>query len=333
MVRVVGHGPPTPEAAARLAGVDRAVKGLRERARPVEDLPVEDETPPVTRRRAAPTGEAARRLRAEEVEGDVPEAREARDAGLRDPAAVPEAAKDADPDRAGALGVAESALIVAIDGPSGVGKSTVSEEISRALGLPKLDTGAMYRAAGLKVLEAGVDPADTGAVVELVEASSIEVRTDPGPPTGSPAVWLDGQPVGSRIRSPRVSEVTSRISAIPAVRRRMVALQRRFAAEQGAVVEGRDIGTVVFPDTPLKFFLTASPEVRAERRFLELTRGGHTIDREAVRRDMERRDARDSGREDSPLADDGTYIRVDTSDLEIPEVVRRMVAEIRQRTA
>lgn len=220
-------------------------------------------------------------------------------------------------------------MIVAIDGPSGVGKSTVSEEISRALALPKLDTGAMYRAAGLKVLEAGVDPADHPAVETLVEESSIEVR----PGVGSPEVWLDGQPVGSRIRTPRVSEVTSRISAIPAVRRRMVALQRRFAAEQGAVVEGRDIGTVVFPDTPLKFFLTASPEVRAERRFLELSRGGHTIDREAVRRDMERRDARDSGRADSPLADDGTYIRVDTSDLQVSEVVTRMIAEIRRRTS
>lgn len=225
--------------------------------------------------------------------------------------------------------MAEGALIVAIDGPSGVGKSTVSEKISQVLGVPRLDTGAMYRALGLKILATGVDPEERKSVVSVLEDSTIEIGFAAD---GSLQVLLDGSPVGERIRTPAVSEVTSKISAYPEVRSRMVALQRKFATTEGAIVEGRDIGTVVFPETPLKFFLTARPEVRAERRFRELCQKGHAIDFEALRQDMERRDTRDSEREDSPLADDGSYIRVDTSDLEISEVVEQMVGEIRQRS-
>lgn len=215
--------------------------------------------------------------------------------------------------------------VVAIDGPAGVGKSTAARFLARRLGLPVLDTGAMYRAVALKVLESGVDPGDREAVVRTAAATDIDVRPGAGEAL---EVLLDGVPVGERIRTPEVSEATSRISTYPEIRRQQVELQRRIAARAGAVVEGRDIGTVVFPDTPHKFFLKAHRRVQAERRHRELVAAGKTATVEEVEREIERRDARDSGRRISPLQCDETYTVIDTSGLTPDQVVERMARQI-----
>ncbi len=215
-------------------------------------------------------------------------------------------------------------LIVAIDGPSGVGKSTVASLLAERLGVPVLDTGAMYRAVALRVLLSGVGPDRRDKVVALARRADVEVSvTD-----GSVAICLDGEPVGERIRTPEVSDVTSQISAYTEVRRRMVELQRLAGRRTGAVVEGRDIGTVVFPGTPHKFFLTASAEVRAGRRHRELEGRGEEVGAEEVLRDLVQRDRRDSTRADSPLRHDESYVVIDSSELSPQEVVERMVRSI-----
>ena len=219
----------------------------------------------------------------------------------------------------------EKALIVAIDGPSGVGKSTIARLLAEQLGVPVLDTGAMYRALGLEVLNTGVNPDDKQAVVALLRVTKIDVRPTSN---GGLEILLNGTPVGDRIRTPEVSDATSRASTFPEVRRRMVDLQRRVAARTGAVVEGRDIGTVVFPDTPNKFFMSARSEVRAERRHKELLARGRDTTFEAVHEEILRRDERDRERSNSPLKDDGTYHRVDTSAAPPEQVVQEMLASI-----
>ncbi len=211
--------------------------------------------------------------------------------------------------------------IVAIDGPPGVGKTTVSRRLAQRLGVPVLDTGAMYRAVALDVLERGVDPRDREAVVRLAAVAAVDVVAK----GNRVQVRLAGKDVEPRIRTPEVSEATSQISTYPEVRRRLVELQRETGKRLGAVVEGRDIGSVVFPDTPHKFFLEARSEIRAERRHRELA-AAYSL--EKVRRDLERRDARDRGREDSPLTHDESYEVVDTSELTPDEIVDRMVRAI-----
>lgn len=211
--------------------------------------------------------------------------------------------------------------IVAIDGPAGVGKSTVSRRLAERLGLPVLDTGAMYRAVALEILEKGIDPDDRDAAVAVATSADVAVKER----GDDVVVCLDGEPVGERIRTPEVTDATSRISVYPEVRRRLVELQRRAARRFGAVVEGRDIGTVVFPETPHKFYLDARTEVRAARRLGDLD-GDVSFDE--VRLDLERRDARDAGREDSPLSHDDSYHVIDTSDLSADDVVERMLEVI-----
>lgn len=223
-------------------------------------------------------------------------------------------------------GEAPEGLIVAIDGTSGVGKSTVARLLAERLEVPVLDTGATYRAVALKVLESGVDPEDREAVLAAAAVAAVELRRAAG---GGLEVTLDGRPVRGRIRTPEVSAATSKVSVHPEIRSRLVALQRRAAARFGAVVEGRDIGSVVFPDTPHKFFLSARPEVRADRRHRELVAAGKASSLEHVHRDIEDRDARDQGRSTSPLVCDETYHRIDTSELTPEEIVDEMVAAIR----
>jgi cytidylate kinase len=216
-------------------------------------------------------------------------------------------------------------LIVAIDGPSGVGKSTAARQLAQRLGLPFMDTGAMYRAVALRVLEAGVSPYEENAVVGIAGEADVRLgrRED-----GSFEVLLDGEPVEGRIRTPEVGEATSAISAYPEVRRRLVRLQQEAAGQFGAVLEGRDIGTRVFPDTPYKFFLDSRPEVRFQRRFEELAAAGRPISYEQVVEEITRRDQRDSTRADSPLTRDGSYTFIDSSDLTIDDVVEVMAAAI-----
>jgi cytidylate kinase len=223
-----------------------------------------------------------------------------------------------------------SPLVVAIDGPSGVGKSTLARRLANRLGIPYLDTGAMYRALGLRVLEQGIDPANPEAVGAIAESVDITLRRERD---GRYAVLLDGQPVEPRIRSQAVADATSRIATLPAVRAKMVALQRGCAAQHGGVVEGRDIGTKVFPETPHKFFLDARPAVRAARRAAQLRRQGHEADTREIEREIAHRDARDREREDSPLRHDASYVVVDTSDLSIDEIVERMLADVERRRA
>jgi cytidylate kinase len=212
-------------------------------------------------------------------------------------------------------------VVIAIDGPSGVGKSTVSRAVATALELAYLDTGSTYRAATLAVLAAGVDINDEQAVLEVVRSHAIDYVAS--------GVVLDGVSVAQAVRTDRVTSNVSAISAHPKVRSEIVEIQRDWVARHGgdAVVEGRDIGTVVFPDTPHKIYLTARPEVRAARRAGDEEAGGATIAEIAVA--LRARDSADSSRAVSPLrpADDAAII--DTSDIGIEEVVNTIVDSIR----
>ncbi|MEK6372368.1 MAG: (d)CMP kinase [Acidobacteriota bacterium] len=214
-------------------------------------------------------------------------------------------------------------LIIAIDGPSGVGKSTTSKLVARALDIPHIDTGAMYRAVGLAATRAGIGTRDAEGLERL--ASNARIEFVPGDP---PRVLLDGEDVTDVIRTPEISMAASDVSAVPAVRRVLVRLQQKLGHRSGGVLEGRDIGTKVFPETPHKFFLTARPEVRARRRTNELLAKGQEADYESVLADCIARDEQDSTRQDSPLTYDSSYTVIDTSDLTIPEVVERIVAAV-----
>ncbi|MCP4203003.1 MAG: (d)CMP kinase [bacterium] len=217
-------------------------------------------------------------------------------------------------------------MIIAIDGPSGVGKSTVARAVARELGLPYLETGAMYRALGLEVLERGIDPEDRDSVEDL--AASFDLHLQPLE-DGSFAIQVGGEPVGARIYGLRVTDATSKISAYPGVREQMRRLQRSCAMERGGVLEGRDIGTRVVPETPFKFFLTAAPEVRAERRWRQLRQAGvETPDLADIEREVRERDERDSSRDDSPLSWDETYRVIDTGELSVDEVIAEITTEV-----
>jgi cytidylate kinase len=221
--------------------------------------------------------------------------------------------------------MATAPIVVAIDGPSGVGKSTVARLLARRLAIPFLDTGAMYRAIALKVLDSGVDPDDRERVERLVETTTVGLERRPD---GSFDVLLDGAPVESRIRTPQVGAASSKVSAHSGVRQRLVALQRDAARRFGGVLEGRDIGTRVFPETPHKFFLDARPEVRSQRRHDELRAAGRTVSLEQVIQELGERDHRDTSRADSPLTRDASYIWVDASEMTVEDVVARMAGAI-----
>lgn len=224
----------------------------------------------------------------------------------------------------------EGGFLLAIDGPSGTGKSTVSRRIAQYAGARYLDTGAMYRVATLHVLKAGIDPADPAATEAIIEATSqlpLQVNEDPQ----STEVLLDGEDVSADIRGPEVTAHVSAVAAIPEVRTNLVQLQRDLAAAAGrCVVEGRDIGTVVLPDAPVKVYMTASAEVRAQRRFDQDTAAGREVSYEAVLADVQRRDEADSTRETSPLrpAEDATIL--DTGEMSIEEVIEAIAGLIEE---
>ncbi len=215
-------------------------------------------------------------------------------------------------------------LIVAIDGPAGVGKSTTSRLVARALDVPHIDTGAMYRAIALAAKRQGVGMRDEHSLESL--ASGVRLDFIAGDPV---RVILDGEDVTPFIRTAEMSMAASDVSAVPAVRRVLVRLQQELGRRSGGVLEGRDIGTKVFPDTPHKFFLTARPEIRARRRQLDLLARGTEADYDTVLAETLQRDEQDSTRADSPLTWDETYKIVDTSDLTIDEVVNRIVSQVR----
>lgn len=217
-------------------------------------------------------------------------------------------------------------IVVAIDGPSGVGKSTVGKALAERLGVPYLDTGAMYRAIGLLARRNGIPLpiTDRDRVGRLCEEAEVRV-TGAG---GSARTLLNGEDVSEEIRRPDISRYASAVAAIPRVRRRLATRQREMALAGGGVLEGRDIGTKVVPEARVKFFLTARPEIRARRRFEELARKGTPQDLGAVTAEMEERDRADSTRADSPLACDGTYVVVDTSDMGPEEVAERLLERI-----
>lgn len=217
-------------------------------------------------------------------------------------------------------------LIIAIDGPSGAGKSTLGRLLARALNLLYIDTGSMYRAVALAVIESSVSAHDDVAVGSLAARIDIDLKGDPD----SLRVTLDGRDVTEQIRSEEVTDLSSIISAIPEVRRAMVARQREMG-ERGAVLNGRDIGTVVFPDADVKFFLTALPQARAERRFNEDRAQDRDVSFEETFADMTERDARDTSRADSPLKAADDAIVVDSTGLTIDEVLQRMMAAVNEK--
>lgn len=213
--------------------------------------------------------------------------------------------------------------VVAIDGPSGVGKSTVGKIVARRLGLPYLDTGAMYRAVGLAARRAGLalPIGDPDGVVRVAERADVRV-------TGDARTLLDGEDVSAEIRTPEASRWASAVAAIPGVRRRLAVLQRELALAAGGVLEGRDIGTKVVPETPHKFFLTARADVRAERRYRELSAKGTPQPLEDVRRDIEARDRADETRADSPLVRTPGHRLLDTSARSAEEAAEEILAAV-----
>ncbi|MFT4043200.1 MAG: (d)CMP kinase [Gordonia sp. (in: high G+C Gram-positive bacteria)] len=218
---------------------------------------------------------------------------------------------------------------MAIDGPAGTGKSSVSRLLAERVGAHYLDTGAMYRAATLAVLRSGSDVEDADAVASTVADADIELRRAPD---GGSYVYLDGADVSELIRTDAVTNAVSAVSAVSAVRTRMVALQRHNAERDFVVVEGRDIGTVVFPDAPVKIFLTASPEARAHRRHLQNVAAGRDSDVVAVLDSVNRRDHFDSTRAVSPLRPADDAVIVDTSDLTLDQVLDELVGLVHTRT-
>jgi len=214
-------------------------------------------------------------------------------------------------------------LIIAIDGPSGSGKSTLGRMLARALNLIYVDTGSMYRAVALGVINAAINPTDAAAVTHLAETLEIDLAGDPD----SLRVFLNGSDVTELIRSEEVTRTSSIVSAIPGVRRAMVALQRQIGL-RGAVLNGRDIGTVVFPDANFKFFLTASATERANRRYKEDITKNSEVSLAATLADMTERDLRDSTRADSPLKIASDAIVIDSSGMSIDEVFALMMATV-----
>jgi cytidylate kinase len=211
--------------------------------------------------------------------------------------------------------VTDEPRVIAIDGPAGSGKSTVARAVSARTGLPYLDTGAMYRSVAFAALRSGVDPDDVEPVANLARDMKLE-QTDDG------RVLVDGADATIEIRGPEVTRAVSIVAANPAVRSEMRSRQREWAATHGGgVMEGRDIGTVVFPDAALKVYLDAHPEVRAARRSKEV----EDLSYETVASDLARRDALDQGREDSPLREADGAVVIDTSDLSVADIVERIL--------
>jgi len=219
-----------------------------------------------------------------------------------------------------------SSMIIAIDGPSGAGKSTLGKMLAKELGLLYLDTGAMYRAVALSASRKGIEFDDAPAVAAAARAAEIELKGE----VDSLRVFLDGDDVSDEIRTLEIAQAASVVSTISDVRRTMVDLQRKLGEQssKGCVLEGRDIGSVVFPNADIKFFLTAKPEARARRRFEEDKAKGRVSTYEQTLAEINERDERDVARVDSPLTIAEDAVVIDTSELDLSEVFEQMVAKI-----
>lgn len=225
------------------------------------------------------------------------------------------------------MNVTPRGLVIAIDGPSGAGKSTIARLLAARLGYLQIDTGAMYRAAALLLSRSGLDLADGDGVARFCAALRVRLETE----DGVQRVFANGEDVSTQIRTPEVSLLTSRVSALKPVRDALLLAQREMGRQGGVVLEGRDIGTVVFPDADLKFFLSASPEVRGRRRYDELiARGEQTTLAETIAAVVQR-DQQDSMREIAPLRKADDAVEVDSSHLGIEQVVACMESYVRAK--
>ena len=217
---------------------------------------------------------------------------------------------------------------VAIDGPGGAGKSTISKAVAAKLGIVYVDTGALYRTIGYYVRKKDTDPRDAQAVSALLPDISIEVACD----NGMQKVYLNGEDLGDRIRTPEMSMYASAVSAIPAVRAFLLETQKDIARKNSVIMDGRDIGTVILPNADVKIYLTASPECRAKRRYDELTAKGQSVRFEDVLAEMNQRDAQDSGREIAPAKAADDAVLLDNSDLSFEESVDAVIRLIEEKT-
>jgi cytidylate kinase len=220
----------------------------------------------------------------------------------------------------------EKRVVVAIDGPAGAGKSTLARRVAGKLGFVYIDSGAMYRAVALAALRSGTDLSDAARLEQLSRAARIEFEP------GGARVLLDGEDVSAAIRAPEISPAASKVSVFSGVRRALVEKQRQMAAAVSVVMEGRDIGSVVFPDARVKIYLDADPKVRAARRVREMREKGQTLDAAEVEREIRERDRRDSTRADSPLLRAPEAVYVDTTALG-PDEVERVILEIVRKKA
>ena len=216
-------------------------------------------------------------------------------------------------------------LVIAIDGPAGAGKSTVAQKLAARLGLTYVDSGATYRAAALKVLQSAISPDDEQAVVKLIAQTDIRVTTE----GLHSRVLMDGQDVSELIRTSEVTLEAAKVSRLPEVRRKLIAVQRGYAAGRGVVMEGRDIGTVVFPDAPLKVFLKADPQERARRRLKQDRKEGRAATLEQTAYEIGRRDQLDAERKISPLVAAADAVEIDSTNLAADQVVEQIVELLR----
>ena len=210
---------------------------------------------------------------------------------------------------------------IAIDGPSGAGKSTIAKKLAAHYHILYLDTGAMYRTAALAALRAGIDLHDASQVKRVVDQANIEVRYE----EGAQHVYLDGEDVSGKIRTEEVSMAASAVSAVSAVREKLVALQRQTAKKLGAVLDGRDIGTVVLPDADVKIFLTASAEERANRRYRELSQKPDCPTYQEILDDIVKRDHQDMNRETAPLKQAEDAVLLDTTELDLEQSAQAII--------
>lgn len=211
---------------------------------------------------------------------------------------------------------------VAIDGPAGAGKSTIAKAVAKKMRLIYVDTGSMYRALALFMIREKIDLQDTASIIKKCGEADVTIRYD----DGAQVVLLNGENVNAFLRTEEVGNAASAISPIPEVRKKLVELQRKLASESDCIMDGRDIGTCVLPDAQVKIYLTASSEVRAKRRFDELAAKGESCDLKKIKADIEERDYRDMHRETSPLKQAPDAVLVDTSEMNIEEVIEKIIS-------